>query len=470
MAFFQAISKLGTTQTFADAFGAADITTPEMQRAIVQWHELYYRAIQPKQYNSAQRIPYTIVDGIHTAAFGEYTCNIDEQNGKGDNMKTVLSTLEKKRAELFQSALIGGECFIKPVVRRNSFAFSTIGRMGFIVLARDVEGNITSICTSEASVHGKHYHTLLERRTVDDNGFLTIESKLYRSTSRDVLGMEVSLADVEAYASLAPVVTLPRPLWNLGLIPLKTPNANCVDGSPDGVSVYAAATDKILTQYKHERRTEDEYEVTVPALYMSEDEFQIDEKGDPIIPKFAHAIDDDPKNVGRFTYNPTPNQEPLEKRANQNLRDIENLIGLRRGFLCCVDSEERTATEVLSSSTKFAHVITSLQEMWGGAVTEVVRTCDILGQTYLGWNSSECPSPILDWGNGVLYDEEKDFQRNYQLTTGGYQKPEILVGWLHGMPYDTPEQQQEIREKYMPESNASAPYGELLFPPGEDEA
>ena len=36
----------------------------------------------------------------------------------------------------------------------------------------------------------------------------------------------------------------------------------------------------------------------------------------------------------------------------------------------------------------------------------------------------------------------------------GLLKPEIAIGWRYGMPTDTPEDLQKIRERYMPEIEA----------------
>ena len=60
----------------------------------------------------------------------------------------------------------------------------------------------------------------------------------------------------------------------------------------------------------------------------------------------------------------------------------------------------------------------------------------------------------IDWGNGVLYDENKTWTDYKAMVASGLLRPEIAVGWYFGLPTDTPEALAVIREKYMPELEA----------------
>lgn len=463
MALLTALTKLNTVQSFEDAFKATDITSQRMQTSIAEWFNLYFDTDGDCDTDPSQRIPYVVVDGLHKAVFGEYGYSIDETTDKGKKMATALQGLDKIRPEAFQQTLIGGEGFLKPIIRRDNFRFSYINRMNFVVLGRDIEGNITSVGTSQVTAVGKYFYTLLEKRTVDDDGYVTIESKLFKSDAEKDIGVKTPLTDLPQYADIPPIFTLPLPLDNLGLIPIKTPMANSVDGSKDGVGVYGAAAKKIQTQYGHEQRTEDEYELTSPSVLMSDDLFpnalpSSDFNDDPFmnrrkrvaIPKYVKpVIDGDSDSTGLTLYNPTPNQVPLESRANQNMRDIENIIGLRRGILSSVENEDKTATEVITSSGRYALTIHDFQVMWSTAVQETVRTCNILGQMYLGWDTTEPPPAEIAWGNGVLYDEQQDYERLRALVADGHLKAEYLLKWmeLKSMP---PEEMATIRRDFMP--------------------
>ena len=60
-------------------------------------------------------------------------------------------------------------------------------------------------------------------------------------------------------------------------------------------------------------------------------------------------------------------------------------------------------------------------------------------------------SVTIDWGNGVLYDEDKRWTDLKAMVAAGMLKPEYAVGWYFGMPTETPQDFEAIRARYMPE-------------------
>ena len=127
---------------------------------------------------------------------------------------------------------------------------------------------------------------------------------------------------------------------------------------------------------------------------------------------------------------------------------MESIVGLRRGMLADVNIEERTATEIASSVADFNLTVLQLQRMWQQAVAETVALCGVLSGLYGLPAPKELP--VLDWGNGVLYDEQALWENYLLLVDKGLLKPELALGWRFGMQTDTPEQLSAIREKFMP--------------------
>lgn len=437
-------------------FEMPDITSDAMREAINLWMNLYYDAgLKCKcEIETGQRLPYTIVSGLNNACFGEYEYSIEGQ-GENEAFDFSMSQFDKNREMAFQSALTGGEAFVKPIPARDGFAFSVVERDAYVVFERDLEGRITSIGTCEKTDYGGHTYTLFEKRTVDERGYLTIENKLYRDTYGSSLGESVRLDSLPQYSKLNDIVTLPVPVFGLGLIPIKTPMKNCVDGSHDGVSVYAAASGEIICAYRHAARCSAEYETTEPRVIVSADAYRRDEKGRPIgVPRYIEALDGSPNDTGVTVYNPKPNQAELEARENQILRHIEDICGLRRGILSHVDTEDKTATEVLTTSGRYALTIKSFQRMWKETIDAAVRLLSILGPMYGYWQG-EAPKVTVAWGNGVLYDEDKDFQRLINAVSMGYLRPEYITAWLLDKKIDVydPKAMAEI-QKHMPDMTA----------------
>ena len=57
---------------YQEAFGAADITSDAMKKAMESWYALYYAQEGTKQENPCQRIAYTVVAKLVKTIFGEY--------------------------------------------------------------------------------------------------------------------------------------------------------------------------------------------------------------------------------------------------------------------------------------------------------------------------------------------------------------------------------------------------------------
>lgn len=441
------MSSTGNELTFA--FQVNDITTQPMMTAIVDWHRLYYQQQPTKEEDPCQQIPYTIVRKLTKTAFSEYTVT-----GKDDFLQNAINALNRKKADIMQAALIAGEAKIKPVPTKDGFRFQLVKRPNIMVFGKDTEGNMTDIGTVERSVRQQYYYTLLERRTVDENGYLTIRNSLYRSLTEGHLGSMVSLKENPRYAQLPDVYTFRKPVGSVGLSTLRTPVANCVDGSQDAVSVYAAAVRLIHNINRNEAQLNGEFERGKSRLVVSEDMFGLDERGNrKLMDDVFVGLDDDQESVGVTIFSPTLREASFLARKQEYLRNVESVIGLKRGLLSEVEAAERTAKEITSSEGDYNLTIVEFQQAWEEAARETLRLCGILGQLYQvpGAHEVKDDDVTFDWGNGVLFDEEATWADMKDQVARGLLKPEIAVGWRYGMPYDTPEDLRKIREKYMPE-------------------
>lgn len=438
-----------SASAYAAAFQANDITSDGMRHAVEDWYNLYFQKEATKLEDPCQQIPYTIVRKLTKTAFSEYTAT-----GKDDFARRVLNALDKKRDEAMQMALIGGEALLKPVPGKDGFSFAVVNRMNLLVFGRDPEGNMTDVGTVEKSVSGVFYYTLLERRTVDTNGYLTIRNSLYRSGSKEALGQQVPLQTLPRYAELLDVYTFPVPMSSVGMAGLKTPMANCVDGSCDGVSVYAAAAGLIHNINVNEAQINGEFERGESRIIVSEDMMEKKKDGRRVFRDHIFVgLDEDPETIGVTIFSPELREQSFLARKQEYLRNVESIIGLKRGLLSEVEAADRTAKEITSSEGDYNLTIMDFQRAWEDAVKVAARLCGILGQMYRIPGAHEISEDDIafDWGNGVLYDDEATWTDMKDQVARGLLKAEIAVGWRYGMPYDTPEDLQKIREKYMPE-------------------
>ena len=463
MSLLTALFDQGKIYNFEHAFGVRDITTPAMQEAVKEWARLYYQTEPEKGEDPCQRIPATIVSKLTKTTFSEYVATPAKRSAGAEYIVAILAALERSRKKALQQALIGGQCFLKPIFGgAQGVAFSVIPRGCYIPLGRDERDNVTDIGTAERTVQGRDYFTLLERRTVDVNGYLTIRNKLYMSDSEDVLGQEVSLSSLEKYAQLAPEYTYPTPVWSLGLVPVRVPMENCVDGSPEPVAVYAPAVGLIRNINRNEALLNGEFDRGQSRIIVPETMMKRSANGRRGLEGnvFAAGPMLDSENITIFS--PELRVAQFNERKQEYLRNVESVIGLKRGLLSEVEAAERTATEITSSAGDYNLTIIDLQEMWEGAVREAVRVCTVLGRMYKAYSGPEIDPEkdvTISWGNGILYDEDQVWLELKGMVAAGMLKPEIAVGWYFDMPTETEADLQKIRAKYMPEVEAMAADG-----------
>ncbi|MBD5161441.1 MAG: hypothetical protein HDT14_05390 [Oscillibacter sp.] len=453
-------SALNSAYSFEDAFRAKDCTSQAMRAAVKEWFRLYYQQEPTEESDPCQRIAYTVVNKLTKTAFGEYDAKSDDEFAQ-----SVLHVLDAVKKKAMQAALIGGEAWLKPVPGRDGFTFSVVSRDNVLIFGRDSQGVQTDVGAAEYSVNGRNFYTLLERRTVDRRGYLTIRNMLYCSEMPETLGRQVPLAELEQYEDLPEEYTFREPLGGLGMARMITPMENCVDGSKDGVSIYAPAVGLIHNIDRNEALLNGEFERGQSRIIVSDDLLRKDRTGrrrleDKI---FVGGFDENPEDMKPIIFSPELREKSFLARKQEYLRDVESIIGLKRGLLSEVEAEERTATEITSSAGDYNLTIIDFQSMFEDAVREAVRLCGVLGRLYRvpGAHDVNPDKVSIDWGDGVLYNRDKVNQEMLSQVQSGLLAPERYLGWYYEQPANTPEERARIRKDYMPELKGLAAEDDL---------
>lgn len=352
---------------YQDAFGLEDVSSPAMKRAILRWLQLYYGGDDPLQ------LSYTIVRKLIRAIFAEY--------------KSPLALPHREAMEL---ALIGGESYLKPVPGQD-FKWRAVSRGNILIFGRDLWGDPRDVGLMEKTLLGRHYYTLLERRTLGADGLLTVTNRLFRSGSRHQIGREVSLKSHPAYAALPAKYTYPQSLGGVGLVRVRMPMANCVDGSKEGVSVYAPAVNLLDAIRENEQQLRSEFRNGASRLVVSRDMLS----GGQLKDEVFVALDESPDAVGITVFSPQLREQSYINRQQAYLRSVENIIGLKRGLLSQVEAADRTATEITSSEGEYMSAIAELRSVWEQAAKDACALeAALTGQ--------EAKIPGISWGDGIL--------------------------------------------------------------------
>ena len=426
---------------YQQAFGAWDRTSKAMEKGIETWFRLYYQSGADGQTDPCQRIAYCVVSKLVKAIFSEYRAVCE-----APFYRQLLTQIAQHHRQAMELALVGGESYIKPCIEEAGIRLTVIPRNRVLVFGRDPEGELTDIGTVETSTSDRYYYTLLERRTLDEAGCLTIENTLYRSLNAQTLGSRVPLHSLPRYRDLAERYTFSTPLGGLGLVRLRTPMLNCVDGSNEGVSVYAPAVDLIYNIDRNEQQLCGEFERGESRIITSRD--LLDENLQLTEQLFV-GLDEDPQQVGFHIFAPQLRQQSFLERKQEYLRNVETVIGLKRGMLADVNASQRTATEISASEGEYNLTVLDFQRMWQQALTELLSLCQKLARLY-GLGTYPAPQLQVDWGNGVLFDEDKLWQEYRQMALDGLIAPEVALGWRFNMPAVTEADRAAIRKRYMP--------------------
>ena len=443
---------MSVLQMLGQAFpGAKDCTSTAMKTAVADWFKLYFDSTVTEEEDPCQRLPVAVVGRLSRACFGEY-----EASGQKDFAKVVLSKLETVRRKAMQLALIGGESWLKPLPGPAGFSFAVMRRDAVAVLGRDAQGDVNDLVSAEVTRQSGKWYTLLERRTQTAEG-VRIESRLFASSAAGSLGSPVGLGALEQYAALEPVLVLPG-VEGLGLIPLRMSLENCVDGSSEPVSVYAAAAGLIHSINRNERQLSREFDNGQSRVFASADLLRRRPGGRAELPSGLFVgLDDDPETTGLTIFSPALRQQSFLERKREYLRNLESLIGLKRGLLGEVEAAQRTATEVTSSQGDYALTIQDLQQMWETALRQALVLCGQLGVLYRlpGAQALDGEKDVaVEWGNGVLYDKDKAWAETMQLVSAGMLRPEIALAWKYGLPWESETDLEQVRQKYMPDADA----------------
>lgn len=434
---------------YEEAFGASDQTSRKMRQAMEKWFSLYYGEGGGDDTDPCQRVAYSVVSKLVRTVFGEYQTASQE-----GFTRQVLDGLNQKARQAMELSLVGGECYIKPCPGRTGFSFTLIPRSNVLIFGRDASGKVTDLGTVEKSTRGRYYYTLLERRSVDENGFLTIRNRLYRSMNAQNLGMEVKLSEHPDYAALADTYCYEKPIGSVGLVQLRTPMLNCVDGSADAVSVFAPAVGLIANIDENEAQLRGEFLRGQSRIIASRDLLKTDENGNSLLTDHLFVgLDDDPEQVGITVFSPQLRQQSYLERKQEYLRNVESVVGLKRGMLSDANVEERTATEISSSAGDYNLTVIDFQRMWASAVQETAALCCRLAELYRIATPPKNPAFSIDWGNGILYDEDKTWEDYQKMVSSGLLKPEIALGWRFNMPAETADEQLAIRNRLMPRND-----------------
>lgn len=415
----------------AAALGIPCMVSSKMHKAMDAWEKAYAdNAPWLTKRVRSMRLPATIARELKRLTLTEITVSADDP--QLDNaMQAVIGQL---RRELDCGIAMGG-LILKPYYTRKGIGVD-IAPQNHYLPVNFTDDSCDAVICPEEFVLGENIYTRLEYHCHDrEKGTHTIENHCYRSGVEGVLGTECSLSEVPAWADILPQKVFEgaeKPLFAI----FRMPDTNHIDTlSPLGVSAYADAMDFIRDADEQWERILWELESSERAIDASEDLFRY-QNGKPVLPQgrermFRCLERTDGKNAIFNTFSPEIRDTAQFNALNQMLRRIENAVGLSYGTLSEVSEVEKTAEEIRSSKQRSYTRVCDIQQSLQEALSGLLYGMQYYRDYYTG-TSGNAVGLNVTFGDGVLEDTEKEFQRRLLLAQAGYYKPELLLSWYFG--------------------------------------
>ena len=451
------------------------IETPlstDMLNALETWYLMYINKADWLKSNEIEslNLPAFISSEIARQIVLEMKCNItgkaadggtETENGepltnpRSEYLKNEFQKLMNiLRLKLEQGCAAGG-MVIKPYPNTDDghIYFDWTMDWGIYPLAFDDDGNLSDVIIPDTFSEGRTTYTRLERHTIDKKG-VRITQRAFKSTSKDNIGTEIELSQVERWASLQPeafVENTGGPLFGW----FRVAAANNVDvDCPLGASVFSKATDLIRQADTQYSRILWEYEGSELAIDVDPTALRPHKNGDgqmempKLKERLFRAVDIDKGDRDLYdVFSPNIRDTSLFNGLNQLLIRIEDLTGLSRGTMSDANIDARTATELKIVKQRSFTTIADNQKALEICLKDVIRVMDVYASVYHLAPEGEY-DVSFEWDDSILTDTEQQMQERVMLRDAGIISKVEFRMWYFG---ETLQQAKEALENVQQE-------------------
>lgn len=329
-----------------------------------------------------------------------------------------------------------GSLIIKPVADKNGIRTQFIQSDSFFPISFDGSGTLTKCVLSDQIRKGKYIYTLLEIHTLSGNS-LTIQNRLFRSENDGILGIEVSLSEVEELSALSSdfeVVNVSKLPFGL----FKCPMANQIDShSPLGVSCYSRAVDLIREADRRYSNICWEYEATETAVHVAESMLKYDKENDRYEypagnERLYRAVQFSTGAVDKpfiDVFSPQIRSKELYEGWNNQLRMIEFACSLAYGTLSDPSQVDKTATEIEASKQRSYTFISDTQFALQTALEDYIDGAWLWSQIY-GLVPNGSYKMEFDWGDSIISSPDQKRKQDIQdVSIGAMPLWEYRMKW-----------------------------------------
>ncbi|MDE5771452.1 MAG: phage portal protein [Ruminococcus sp.] len=400
------------------------VVSHEMQTQSELWHDIYTNnALWLKNDVISLRLPTAITSELSRLVFTESEITTDEKS----RYKAIVDDFTSRLDDEFETALAFGGMMFKPYLSHGKIFIDMIRADCFAPVAFVGKVMTSAIFISKKTI-GNAYFTLIEYHDFNvESHTHTIKNKVCKSLDSEIIGWECGFDEVSEWSGLVSEIVfrnIEKPLFSY----FRVPSANDIDlDSPLGVSVYARAVDLIRQADEQWARIEWEYESKETALDVSMDMIK-----ENTLPKRKNRIyrKYDVDNLDGNFYNifsPEIRDSAQFNYFNRILQRIEFNCGLAYGTLSDPQTIEKTAEEIKTSKQRSYTQVSAIQRNLETAINNLFYVVSVYAK--IGGISSENAEIVCTWGDSVLEDTDKEFQRRLQMVSAGLLTKERFISW-----------------------------------------
>ncbi len=415
----------------ANAVGVDIVESSTMKDSLYAWQDMYYnQSAWLKRRVESLELPSAIASEFSRLTLSEFSATLNDKI-----LDRHFQRLIDKLNIYVELACAFGGVLIKPYNSNGSILVDLVSQLNFVPVSYNQDTLVSAICP-EYLAKGNNVYTRLEYHTYNRAEHThTVQNMCYHSKALNDLGKKCNLADVPEWANILPSKVYPnvdRPLFSY----FKMPFANNIDkDSPLGVSVFAKAKNLIKQADIHWERILWEFESSERAIDATEDIFRFDDNHQPILPKGRERMFrtyDIQANAKPFieTFSPEIRDTSLFNGLNRIFQRIEFNCGLAYGTLSDISTVEKTAEEIKTSKQRSYTNVCAIQKNLENSLSDLAYIYGYYNQYYNGINTDV--SLTCTFGDSVLEDSEKEFQRRLQMVSAGILSKEKFVSWYFG--------------------------------------
>lgn len=430
----------------ANALNIDVVESAEMKRNLLDWKDMYLnQSSWIKKRVESLELPSSIASEFSRLTLAEFKATLN--NKTLDNQFQKLITKLNTSVEV--ACAFGGVLF-KPYNSNGIVLTDVVRQLDFIPISYNQDELISVVCP-EYIVKGKDIYTRLEYHIYNQSECThTVQNMCFHSKAINDLGKKCDLKEVPEWSNILDFKVYPnvdRPLFSY----FKMPFANNIDrNSPLGVSVFSKAKNLIKQADIHWERILWEFESSECAIDATEDIFRYNESGQPILPKGRERMfrTYDLQTTGQpfiETFSPDIRDTSLFNGLNRIFQRIEFNCGLAYGTLSDISSVEKTAEEIKTSKQRSYTNVCAIQKNLENSLNDLAYIYRYYNQYYNGLSSNV--ELTCTFGDSVLEDTEKEYQRRLQMVNSGILSKEKFVSWYFNCD-------ETEASKYMPQNDS----------------